>query len=47
VLIPRTARLKFRDAGEKRTTAEIARFVQLPEVYVETWLQHGDELEKS
>lgn len=46
VLIPRVARLKLVEAEEKRSTAEIARFVQIPEFYVDIWLRHGDELEK-
>lgn len=46
VLLPKQTRIKFKAAEEKRSTAEIAQFVKLPEVYVETWLQHGDELEK-
>jgi len=46
VLMPKQTRIKFKAAEEKRSTAEIARFVKLPEVYVETWLQFGDELEK-
>jgi len=46
VLIPRVARLKLKAAEETRSTAEIARFVQLPEVYVDIWLRHGDDLEK-
>jgi hypothetical protein len=46
VLMPKQTRIKFRAAEEKRSTGEIARFVKLPEVYVDIWLQHGDELEK-
>jgi hypothetical protein len=46
VLMPKQTRVKFKAAEEKRSTAEISRFVKLPEVYVETWLQYGDELEK-
>jgi hypothetical protein len=46
VLMPKRTRVKFKAAEEKRSTGEIARFVKLPEVYVDIWLQHGDELEK-
>jgi hypothetical protein len=46
VLIPKTARLKFRAAEESRSTAEIARYVKLPEIYVDIWLRYGDELEQ-
>jgi hypothetical protein len=46
VLIPRLARNKLKAAEEKRSIAEIARFVQLPDFYVDIWLQHGAELEK-
>jgi len=46
VLIPTACRIKLKAAEEKRSTAEIARFVKLPEVYVDIWLQHGAELEK-
>jgi hypothetical protein len=46
VLMPRNARVKFKAAEEKRSIVEIARFVQLPDFYVDVWLQHGDELEK-
>lgn len=46
VLMPRAARRKLKAAGEKRSTVEIARFVQLPDFYVDIWLQMGDELER-
>jgi hypothetical protein len=46
VLIPRAARIKLVEAEERRSTAEIARFVQIPEFYVDIWLRHGTELEK-
>jgi hypothetical protein len=46
VLIPRAARLKLMEAEEIRSTAEIARFVQIPEFYVDIWLRHGAELER-
>jgi hypothetical protein len=46
VLIPRAARRKLKAAAEKRSTVEIARFVQLPDFYVDIWLQLGDELER-
>jgi hypothetical protein len=46
VLIPRKARLKLKAAEETRSTAEVARFVQLPEYYVDIWLKYGAELEE-
>lgn len=47
VLIPRAARAKLKDAHENdsRSIAEIARYVHLPDYYVDIWLRAGDELE--
>lgn len=47
VLLPRAARRKLRAAYEAgtRTSSEIASYAQLPDYYVEIWLDIGEEAE--
>jgi|HubBroStandDraft_6_1064221.scaffolds.fasta_scaffold1025412_1 hypothetical protein len=48
VLLPRTAQRKLQRAiaDGTRSPTEIADFVQLPDFYVEIWLQIGEEAER-
>lgn len=47
VLVPVTARQKLRSSLQERTrtVSEIARYVRLPDAYVDIWLESGDEIE--
>jgi hypothetical protein len=47
VLLPRAARRKLKQAHDegKRTTTEIANYAQLPDFYVDIWLDIGEEAE--
>lgn len=47
ILLPSDARVSLAAAVDNgsRTVEEIARYVNLPEAYVDIWLRHGEELE--
>jgi hypothetical protein len=48
VLLPKPMRQRLKDAIESgdRSVVEVAQFCQLPEVYVDIWINHADSLEK-